>query len=85
MADFDVTSWLGVYGPAGIPPDIVALLSDTLVKGFDTPEYREKFIAAGFEPRLRNAAEFTAFNQAELKRWGEVARHAGVSIPYGSA
>jgi len=84
MEDFDVTSWLGVYGPAGIPPDIVNLLSDTLVKGFDTPEYREKFISAGFEPRLRDAAAFTAYNQAELKRWGEVARHAGVSIPYGA-
>src|SRR5690606_37152316 len=55
LADFDVTSWLGVYGPAGIPPDIVALLSDTLVKGFDTPEYREKFIADRKSTRLNSS------------------------------
>ncbi|MGV3652795.1 MAG: Bug family tripartite tricarboxylate transporter substrate binding protein [Noviherbaspirillum sp.] len=83
MNDFDVTSWLGVYGPAGIPQNIVELLSATLIAGMDTPEYREKFIKAGFEPKFRNAREFAEFNQAELKRWGEVAKTAGVSIPYG--
>jgi tripartite-type tricarboxylate transporter receptor subunit TctC len=83
MKDFDVTSWLGVYGPAGMPKDIVDLLSATLNQGMDTPEYREKFIKAGFEPKLRNAQEFAEFSRVELQRWGEVAKTAGISIPYG--
>ncbi|AEC20150.1 putative secreted protein [Pusillimonas sp. T7-7] len=83
MNDFDVTSWLGVYGPAGIPQEIVDELSTTLVAGFNTPQYQEKFIHAGFEPKTRNAQEFAAFTQSELDRWGEVAKTAGISIPYG--
>ncbi|NYT38543.1 tripartite tricarboxylate transporter substrate binding protein [Allopusillimonas soli] len=85
MSDFDVTSWLGVYAPAGLAPEIVQNLSDTLVEGFGSQKYKQKFINAGFEPKVRNAKEFAEFNQAELKRWGDVAKKAGVSLPYGKA
>lgn len=83
MEDFDVTSWLGVYGPTGIPADIVEKLSETLVKGLARPEYREKLVKGGFEPKLRNAREFAAFSAAELERWGDVARRSKISIPFG--
>lgn len=83
MSDFDVTSWLGVYGPAGIPKEIVDELSAILVAGFNTPQYQERFIKAGFEPKTRNAEEFAAFSQSEIERWSEVAKKAGISIPYG--
>ncbi|WP_353152730.1 tripartite tricarboxylate transporter substrate binding protein [Pollutimonas bauzanensis] len=83
MSDFDVTSWLGVYGPAGIPKEIVNELSSILVAGFNTPQYQERFIKAGFEPKTRNAEEFAAFSQSEIERWGDVAKKAGISIPYG--
>lgn len=83
MSDFDVTSWLGVYGPTGIPPDIVGQLSSALVRGLAQPEYREKLIRGGFEPKLRGADEFATFSQAELKRWGDVAQRSNIRIPYG--
>ncbi|MBB5215525.1 Bug family tripartite tricarboxylate transporter substrate binding protein [Parapusillimonas granuli] len=83
MTDFDVTSWLGVYGPAGMPQKLINELSDILVEGFNTEHYREKFIGAGFEPKTRNAQEFAAFSQSEIARWSEVAKKAGISIPYG--
>src|SRR5690606_11193174 len=84
MSDFDVTSWLGVYGPAGIPQNLVDEISSILVAGFNTPEYKEKFINAGFEPKTRNAEEFSAFSRSEVERWGDVAKRAGISIPYGA-
>lgn len=83
MSDFDVTSWLGVYGPAGMPQNMVDEISSILVAGFNKPEYKEKFIAAGFEPKARNAQEFAAFSQSEIERWSEVAKKAGINIPYG--
>ena len=83
MSDFDVTSWLGVYGPAGLPKEIVRELSAILVAGFNSPHYQEAFSKAGFEPKARNAEEFAAFSKSEVERWGEVARKAKISIPYG--
>ena len=81
---FDVTSWLGVYGPAGMPQELIDELSEVLVDGFSSPEYKEKMINAGFEPKARHAKEFAEHNSQELQRWGEVAEHANIKVPYGN-
>lgn len=85
MKDFDVTSWLGLYGPAGIPSKIVDKLSRDLLEGLAKPEYQKKIIGAGFEPKLRDVKEFTAYNNAELKRWASVAKTANISVPYANS
>ena len=82
MEEFDVTSWLGVYGPAGMPEELVNELSEILVKGFDSDTYKEKFLSGGFEPKARLANKFAEFNASELERWGEVAKQANIDIPY---
>ncbi|MGE8688659.1 MAG: Bug family tripartite tricarboxylate transporter substrate binding protein [Achromobacter sp.] len=83
MKDFDVTSWLGMYAPAKVDPAIIAQLSQTIVSGLSTPEFQARIVGAGFEPKLRNAAEFQAFSAAEFKRWSEVAQQAGIVVAYG--
>ncbi len=83
MADFDVTSWLGMYAPSKVDPAIIAQLSADIVAGLSAPAYQARIIGAGFEPKLRNAAEFQAFSAAELKRWGDVAKQAGIIVDYG--
>ncbi|MFC4278526.1 Bug family tripartite tricarboxylate transporter substrate binding protein [Achromobacter aloeverae] len=85
VKDFDVTSWLGIYAPSKVEPAIIDQLSSAIVTGLATPEYQKRIIGAGFEPKLRNAAEFQAFSAAELKRWGDVARQAGIVVEYGGA
>lgn len=83
MADFDVTSWLGMYAPAKVDPAIVAQLSDVIVTSLAKPEFQARIIGAGFEPKLRNASEFQAFSAAEFKRWSDVAKQAGIVVDYG--
>jgi tripartite-type tricarboxylate transporter receptor subunit TctC len=83
MTDFDVTSWLGMYAPSKVDPAIIAQLSEVIVTGLATPEFQARIIGAGFEPKLRNAAEFQAFSASEFKRWSEVAQQAGIVVAYG--
>ncbi len=80
---FDVTSWLGIYAPAGVPPEIMAKLSADIVEGLATPDYQQRLRTAGFEPKLRRVEEFVAWNNAELKRWGDVAKAANIAFQYG--
>lgn len=84
VSSFDVTSWLGIYMPAGAPAAVRTKLSNDIVEGLSAPEYQKRLEAAGFEPRFRRADEFTAWNQSELKRWAEVASAANISFTYGS-
>lgn len=83
MADFDVTSWLGVYAPAGVPAPLVQELGKVIAQGVDQPSVRERLQTAGFEPQPRDADGFAALNQRELERWGAIARQANVVIEFG--
>jgi len=84
MPDFDVTSWLGMYVPAKVPAEIVNQLSNDIVHGLAQPDYQARIIAAGFEPKLRDAKAFQQFSAEEIARWSEVARRAGIEVQYGA-
>ncbi|WP_233233263.1 tripartite tricarboxylate transporter substrate binding protein [Bordetella sp. LUAb4] len=84
LADFDVTSWLGLYGPAGMAPALVQTLSSALQDGMATPKARETLSAAGFEPKGSTAAAFAELNRAELVRWKQVAERANISLKFGT-
>ena len=84
VTDFDVTSWLGVYGPAGMDPALVTLLGDAISEGVKAPENMARLVAAGFEPKPGNAAQFAELNRRELERWGKIAKDANVSLEFGS-
>ena len=62
-------TWSGLFGPAGLPKDIVARLNAAVVTATATPELRAKGAADGFEFIGNTPDEFAA----QLKRDIEVA------------
>lgn len=80
MADFDLGTWYGVWGPANLPRDLAARLNATIVKVVSMPEIREKLAALGAEPSAYSADEFAAFNRRETERWGRIVRSANVKL-----
>ncbi len=84
VADFDVTSWLGLYGPAALPAALVQRLSAALQEGLALDASRETLSAAGFEPKPAAAEAFAELNRTELARWKEVASRAHVTLKFGA-
>jgi tripartite-type tricarboxylate transporter receptor subunit TctC len=85
VKDFDVSSWMGIYGPAGMPDDIVRLLGDTIAEGLKADEYQKRLSDAGCEPKTLASGEFLERNRAEVARWREVVRQAGISVNFGGS
>lgn len=83
VSDFNITSWLGVYGPAGMPKEIVEQLSADIVAGVSQGEARTRLENVGFEVSPMRSAEWDRFNKEELARWSDIAKKAGVSIEFG--
>jgi tripartite-type tricarboxylate transporter receptor subunit TctC len=83
VPDFNVSSWMGIYGPAGMPPALVTQLGQVISEGLRTPEHQEKMSVAGFEPNTLDATAFTERNRSELVRWAAVAKEASISVEYG--
>ena len=80
VADFDLGTWYGIWGPAGLPRDLAAKLNAAIVKAVGLPDTREKLAALGAEPSAFSAEEFAAFNRSELERWGCIVRAANVKL-----
>lgn len=60
------TSWQqirGVYGPAGIPDDILAKLSGALLQAAETEEFQTYMHQVGITTRLKGSEEYTAYGK----------------------
>ena len=62
----------GLVGPAGIPKDVVAVLSAALIRAVSQPDVRAKFAGVGAEANPLGAEEFGAFVRAENEKWARL-------------
>jgi len=76
---YDVLVWLGMFAPAGTPPEIVARLHDAIVKAIATPEVRDKLLAAGMIPTPSTPSALAATVRRELEAFGAVAKANGIA------
>jgi tripartite-type tricarboxylate transporter receptor subunit TctC len=79
ITDYAVDPWFGVYGPAGMPADIVQTLSRAYSEALEMPEVKEKLLQAGFSPRGSSARELADLSRVEYERLGKVARDANMT------
>ena len=75
-----VTSWLGVFGPPGLPVAIRDTLSDAMIGVVREPKVQERFRSIGFEPVGTDARTFTAHYYAEVDRWKAFTAQRGIRI-----
>jgi tripartite-type tricarboxylate transporter receptor subunit TctC len=81
LPGFEAVSWFGLYGPAGMPHDIVAKLNTEVRSLFADPEVRKTFLAPQFfEPLVDTPAELAGYLDAEAKKWSKVVRDAKIKV-----
>ena len=78
--DFVLSSWMGLFGPAGLPSDIRQQLSDALVKVGKNPGPQARIRGAGIEPVGGDAGTFTQFVDAEGKKWKTFIDRTGIKL-----
>ena len=75
---FVVSSGFSFLGPAGIPQPIVAKLNGALAQTLHDPMISKTLIQRGAEPVGNTPAEHAAFIKAEIEKWRQVTRSAGL-------
>ena len=78
LPGFVVTTWQGVFAPAGTPAAVLARVNAEFVKAVHSPELRPKIEQQDMDPTGLAIKAFTAAYYAELKRWTKVAKDAGL-------
>ena len=77
---FDVSSWYGIYAPAGLPRELVMKLNAAFNEAMRTPEIREQLTQQGWTVTGGTPEQFSSFAQVELERWAKVVKAANVRI-----
>lgn len=78
VADFDITSWNGYFGPAGMDPEIVKTLNTAINKVVNNPETRARLAELGFDAFSGTPEEFAEFVAEQYELWGKWIREANL-------
>ena len=77
----EVTAWLGIFAPAGVPEPVLAKLHGETNRLLARAELRDKVLGVGgLEPFISTREEFAALIRAEYAKYGEVVKATGVRI-----
>ncbi|MCU0897672.1 MAG: tripartite tricarboxylate transporter substrate binding protein [Burkholderiales bacterium] len=78
---FDLSTWFGVFVPAGTPPEIVAKLNAGIVAALESKELADRLAAMGTSPPKNNTpAAFAAFVRAENAKYAKVVKESGAKV-----
>lgn len=78
LKGFDITSWNGVFAPAGTPKDIVLKLNKVLSEMANGTVFRERVAKLGFDAFGSTPQELGAFTVSELAKWKKLIQAAGI-------
>jgi tripartite-type tricarboxylate transporter receptor subunit TctC len=70
--------WVGVHGPAGLPPAITQRLNDAIGKALAAPDLRERFASVGADPFPISAREFSEMVREDVANLAKTIEAAGI-------
>ena len=80
LPGYEALGWSGLVAPAGTPPEIVAKINADAVAILRDPAVAARMLELGGFPDPGTPAEFGAFIRAEIAKWRQVAREAGIRL-----
>src|SRR5436190_2346500 len=78
LPGFDYSLWVGLFAPAGTPPDVVDKIARDVRTVAQSADVKERFAALGAEPMPMTPTEFKQFVDAEIAESAKVVKAAGI-------
>jgi len=79
LAGYNYASWSGLFGPAGMPPEITRRLGQAFTKALTDPATDKFFADLGMITTSSSPEAFQAFVQDQIKLWGQLTKEAGLT------
>ena len=76
---FDLTSWNGIFGPAGTPREVVDTIDRNVQEVLKEKEVQDKLEVIGFEVKpSKNPEAFRKYVADQLAHWTQLVKAAGI-------
>ena len=80
LKGFDLSTWFGVFAPAGVPPPLLGALHREITRALDTADLRSRLAAIGAQPTPNTPEAFAAFIKAEHAKYAQVIKASGAKV-----
>jgi tripartite-type tricarboxylate transporter receptor subunit TctC len=80
LDQFDISTWFGLFGPAGLPAEVTARLNKAFVAALEAPETKARMATMMAAPAPTSPEQFGAFVKAELAKYGPVVKASGAKV-----
>lgn len=80
VENFDATAWMGLFGPARLPPPILASLQKVIADAAADDVLKAQLTQQGFTLVGSGPDAFRSFLQSDIAKWAEVVRLTGATI-----
>jgi tripartite-type tricarboxylate transporter receptor subunit TctC len=77
---FDVSTWAGVFGRAGTPPDVIEKLNKAIVAAVASQKLQDRFKQLRIDPVGDSPAQFKAFFDNQLDVWAKVVVDSRIKV-----
>lgn len=69
---YETVTWFGLYGPKGVPADIVNRLSNSINQALQDSDVKDRLARLGIEPAGGTPAQFAAMTNADRAKWKKI-------------
>jgi tripartite-type tricarboxylate transporter receptor subunit TctC len=80
LPGYEMSGWIGLMAPAGMPREISERLSREVRKILEIPEIKERFLALGQEPAGNTPEEYAEFLKRQNDRYASIVKQAGLKL-----
>lgn len=80
LQGFDVTSWYGMFAPAGLPADLTKKLNEDIAAVLSTPDMGKRLASLGADPASLSSDDFGSFVREEIAKWAKVVKESGATV-----
>ncbi|OYW21154.1 MAG: hypothetical protein B7Z52_01255 [Burkholderiales bacterium 12-64-5] len=81
LPGFETITWNGLMGPKGLPPAIATRIHGIIAAALARPAVQARMAQIGADPLGEGPEPFAARLRADVARWGDVVRSAGIRVP----
>lgn len=78
VANYEVTSWNGMFAPRGVPQQVVSTVNAALKEVLAQPDVKRRLLEMGIEARPSSPDELMTLFKADVKKWDDVIVKAGI-------
>ena len=79
LKGFTLDSWFALYGPAGLPAEVVQTLATEVGKILAMPEIRSRSEESGTTVEQKSPTQLAEFTRKELEYWGKVIKSSKIT------